>query len=205
MGIIFRASCAACGFESPFVSDGWLAVRLDSGELEVLPHPAEAERLKSLGYTLEEAEKQGRLEHYLEVLCDNCGIVSDIRSDNASLDTLMARPFLERVADRLSCAGLIAVASLGAALALTHPISWRWRIAVMPGYALIAVITFGWLAFIPERILHRSVSERRRESTILCEVCREGTCYPVGLLLGVELPCPNCSERRLSYSMVGKS
>lgn len=53
--------------------EGYLAIKLDSGEFKPLPHPAETSTLKSLGYNWNSAARQGRLYRVTFKICKKCG------------------------------------------------------------------------------------------------------------------------------------
>lgn len=95
MPSIYRLQCTACG-KAPgadgtlagwvttdgreggqILPDGYLALRLDSGEFKPLPHPAEASTLQRLGFTWAEASRQSRLFRVTFKICCHCGALHE--------------------------------------------------------------------------------------------------------------------------------
>jgi hypothetical protein len=59
--------------------NGFMALQLDSDELVCVPHPAEMETLKQHGFTMSQAERQGRLFRVLFKICLGCGTLHEER------------------------------------------------------------------------------------------------------------------------------
>ena len=95
MPLVYRLQCENCG-KSPTVKGvlaGWvttdggkagvilpesyLAVKLNSGELECLPHPVEQSTLEGLGFKWATAAKEGRLVTVTFKICEQCGSLNE--------------------------------------------------------------------------------------------------------------------------------
>ena len=95
---MYRGRCLSCLYEVSR-AEGWLGVRLDSGEVAVLPHPLERERLAEYGFTLETARRENRLMSYVTMVCDGCTAIVDLEGGDPRLGPLLrdgcARAILE--------------------------------------------------------------------------------------------------------------
>src|ERR1043165_583285 len=97
MPIVYRIKCEVCG-KSPeadgplagwvtteaggcgqILPEGYVAVRLDSGEFKPLPHPLETRTLEKLGFTWVQAAREGRLFRVTYKICRKCGRLHEER------------------------------------------------------------------------------------------------------------------------------
>jgi len=205
MARLFKGTCAACGHTSPLMPHDWLAVRLRSGCVEVLGHPGEQRQLEALGFTWDEARREGRLLRRVAGLCVDCSTTIDLDAD----DQRIPKRHLAWPEDLVIVGGLISVAAAVAGTLSADPaIGLGWRLLMVPGVVALALFGYGRVVQGVGNIIEkyrRPVLASLPASSIPCEHCIDGRVYPLELLAERPLICPACSRRDYSVRAVAVS
>jgi hypothetical protein len=203
MPTIYRIQCQTCG-KGPAVSnclagwvatdggkggmilpEGYLAVKLDSGEFKSLPHPAEASTLKSLGYNWNSAERQGRLYRISFKICKKCGTFhEECQHHNGMAGCLLA---------------LIAFPVVMTAAKLVYKASWGGAVfvAYLSTIAVWGVIVAAsWLRW------RKPNSQLRLKS---CSKCAATEFTTIQRANGKSLICPHCGSKSMHCAIAGMS
>jgi hypothetical protein len=186
-------------------SDSWLAVRLRSGVIEVLPHPIEQLRLEQLGFTWDQATREQRFVHYAILVCQTCATMTE--ADTRDLRLPSAPATWSNSVGLLLGVLFVSVAVVTALLSYTD-ISLGWRLLMLPGFVVLALLAYIVLVLRLEAIMARVRAPRQRplpDSTIQCPHCTTGRLYPVGLIAGHCLRCPQCSAQGYTFGFVAVS
>jgi hypothetical protein len=198
MAAIFQGKCSACGYQSPAISDSYLAVIVDdplsiaestvhpeNNRILILAHPNERHILEENGYTLDSAVHSGRLLSVNQFFCTSCGLIVEQRRLSSDWAIGCLAPLL---------IGAVAGIAIGYNKA-SIGVGFLGGLATMLGTILITNSLFGLYLRLryPDRI-------REFETPRVCSHCgsydvtREGLAH-----------CPNCQRVSMRITMVGKS
>jgi hypothetical protein len=179
MGTLYRATCGSCAFKKDLGTGAWDAVRLDSGKIEVLPHPLEAYHLKRLGFTWEQARREKRLVGFERLMRAECGETLDYGRGRAG-------PVSHAISDFWA---------LG-------PYQYRWPVSSVAKMARFLIVR------LPERLRTRLFQGKpikgMPSDATRCAHCG-GELRSPGQLRGRKCRCPQCGEHEFSVEICGIS
>lgn len=200
MPVIFQGECSSCGYQSPFVSDGYYgAVIVDNSciiekqdsdpndeRIVVLAHPLEQDIIEKYGFTYSSATLQGRYLQMHDLFCKSCGNVYETRRLAAATLIFGCLPPI-----------LIAVL-LGIVIGI-------FQSSILDGLfgaftaSLFSWLTIDWLVGVYVRLRY---AERSREFYIprVCPKCGSRRAAIRGVL-----PCPTCRQPSMKVKTIGMS
>jgi hypothetical protein len=158
------------------ISEGYLGLQLDNGELVPVPHPAEHFTLERHGYTFKTARRERRLYWVSYKVCRDCGVISQeaqIRSQSGCLPMLISLP--------VSFVGLKFVLGM------------NWLLAI--NLAMVGVFIVAVFATVIDRVRWR---KRNRELKVgNCPQCGATHFVDVTRVGGRSLMCTHCHTRNV--------
>jgi len=173
------------GDRGVILPEGYVAVKLDSGVFEPLPHPLETSTLEKLGFTWVKAAREGRLFSVTFKICRKCGCLHEERQHR----DLQAGCFAVMIL------GLITVAVLK---------FWEgsdWGLSLIAGFfmmlsAAASLGLFSWLRW-------------RKQNAGLklgcCSKCKATDFVTLPKAKGVALMCSHCQTENLHCTVAGIS
>jgi hypothetical protein len=203
MPTIFRIKCKACG-NGPNVDDGlagwvttdgrqggqilpegYLAIRLDSGEFKPLPHPAEESTLRGLGFTWNEAARQNRLFRVTFKICRRCGYLYEER---------------QRHDWRTGCLAAVISVPLTVVL-LKFVFNYGWGASLVGAYlsmlAIFGIVSlFNWTRW---RKPNRELKLKE------CSKCGMAEFTTISRATGKAFMCPHCQTQNMQVTVAGIS
>jgi hypothetical protein len=183
MPLLYQGECKSCGTPAPTTEEGYLACRLDSGEIGPLPHPCEEITLNELGYTWEKAMREKRFVLVTNVVCGGCGHVAE-RFDAIPRESCLA------------CIGIV-ILSVGLSFAVLP-----MPLALLATLSLLFSISVGHSAI--GRIRVRD-AQRLLPAPPCCPNCVEGRYVPFSKAWRRKTICQNCGQREVVYEVIGIS
>lgn len=203
MPAIYRAKCTSCGGTpdadtgvagwvttdgrkgGKIMSEGFLALKLDSGEFKCLPHPIEDSCLKGHGFTWVRASRESRLFRVNFMVCEGCGLVCNEYQHHDS---------------RTGCLFAFVTAP-GTILFLKYVIGSNWLASIFGAW-------FGMFAVFGGVAIFNRIRWRARNVTLklsACPSCRGTKFTPVSRANGKSLMCPHCHTLNMRYEPAGIS
>ncbi|HYG35620.1 MAG TPA: hypothetical protein VEC99_12590 [Clostridia bacterium] len=203
MPTVYRIQCSVCGYSpqvnsglvgyvttdgrkaGKILAEGYLALKLDSGEFVCLAHPSEQRILQQHGFTWAGAACRGRLFSVMFKLCKECGALYEERQ----LSSMQA-----------GCS-VGAIIALGAVLGMKLILSISWPLSLLGGY-FAGLAVFGFVEVLNRWRWRKPNAELRLRE---CAHCK-GTQF-VSLLKATRnpLPCPSCGNKGLQVQAAGIS
>lgn len=203
MPTIYRLKCDACG-KAPEVKkalagwvatdgrenghilpDGYLAVRLDDGRFEPLPHPIESSVLQDLGFTWPEAKRKGRLFRITFKVCQKCGTVHE--------EPQHSDPQAGCLASVVSVPIAVIILKFGVQL--------NWVDSFFGAFAAMFVVA-GIAALVNRWRWSKQNSELRLKD---CSNCRMSDFTTIAKMDGKTIICPHCKKCSLQCNRAGMS
>jgi len=203
MPTIYRARCGHCD-QSPEINsavtgwvttdgqkggkllpDGYLAVKLDSGNYVTLPHPIERRVLQRQGFTWNQASQQSRLFRFTFKICVQCGTILEERQ-HQDIQT--------------GCS----VGLIGATMAVFPLKFWfknGWIASLLMSY-FVALGLFGLMALIN---WFRWRGRNHDLKLTACPKCGGRGFRRISQATGKSWPCPFCKTQNMKYTTAGIS